>query len=308
MSEFLVVGEALVDIVEDLGGARSEVPGGSPANVALGLARLGRSAELLTWLGQDPRGSAVVDHLTASGVTVLPGSMEAARTSTALARLDRDGGATYEFDLEWSLAGCTPTQDVSVLHTGSIAAVAETEPPGALLDLVHEARRTATITYDPNLRPSIMRDVGAVRPRVEALVAAADVVKVSEEDLAWLQPGADPLGVASRWVTDLGCALAVVTRGADGSTAVLSGGRRVDVPPQRVPVVDTVGAGDAYMSGLLAALYEHGYTGAGRRADLHAITDPAVTTILGFAARVAAITVGRSGANPPRLAEVTTAV
>ena len=101
MSEFLVVGESLVDIVEDRNGSRVEVPGGSPANVALGLARLGESVDLLTWLAADQRGSTVVDHLTASGVNVLRGSLGATRTPSALARLDETGGATYEFDLEW---------------------------------------------------------------------------------------------------------------------------------------------------------------------------------------------------------------
>ncbi|MEV0890703.1 PfkB family carbohydrate kinase [Promicromonospora sp. NPDC050262] len=213
MSQFLVVGEALVDIVEHSTGTRAEHPGGSPANVALGLARLGESVDLLTWLSTDPRGRVVADHLAASGVDILPASLGADRTSTALARLDPTGAATYEFDLRWQLPQWVAPQETIVVHTGSIAAVAATEPRDALLQLVRDAGRTATITYDPNLRPSIMGSPDDVRPAVGDLVAAADVVKVSDEDLAWLHPGVEPADVASSWVQEHGCALVVVTRG-----------------------------------------------------------------------------------------------
>ncbi|SKC72268.1 carbohydrate kinase family protein [Krasilnikoviella flava] len=304
MSELVVVGEALVDIVEDGNGARAQHPGGSPANVALGLARLGRSVDLLTWLARDQAGAGVVDHLEASGVTVLPASLGASRTSSALARLDAGGGATYEFDLEWHLATAAPVQDVSVLHTGSIAAVADTVPADALLRMIHDARRSATITYDPNLRPSIMGDVEVVLARVEGLVAAADVVKVSEEDLGWLHPDAEPLDVASTWANDLGCALVVVTHGGRGATAVRSHGRHLEVPARPVEIVDTVGAGDAFMGGLLAALHGRGLTGADRRDGLHRADATALEAVLDFASRVAAVTVGRAGANPPYLAEL----
>jgi len=304
MSELMVVGEALVDVVDDARGTRTQHPGGSPANVALGLARLGRSVDLVTWLARDPAGVAVVDHLERSGVTVLPGSLGADRTSSAVARLDAGGCATYEFDLEWQLAATVPARDVSVLHTGSIAAVAETVPADALLRMIHDARPSATITYDPNLRPSVMGDAGAVRPRVEELVAVADVVKASEEDLAWLYPDDTPLDVADAWADDLGCALVVVTHGGEGSTAVRSGGRRLGVLARPVPVVDTVGAGDAFMSGLLAALTDHGLTGGARRDDLHRADEQVLGAVLDFASRVAAITVSRAGANPPHQAEL----
>jgi len=196
MSTFLVIGEALVDAVVHPDGTAAEHPGGSPANVALGLARLGKRAELLTHLAEDDRGRSVRTHLETSGVVVLPQSFGATRTPTALARLDDDGVATYEFDLSWDLAPVTVGDAVRVVHTGSIGAVAATDPADALLTLLREARATATITYDPNLRPTIMGDPAAVRRDVEALVRVADVVKVSDEDLAWLFPEADPVAVA----------------------------------------------------------------------------------------------------------------
>ncbi|GAB3095417.1 carbohydrate kinase [Isoptericola nanjingensis] len=300
----MVVGEALVDIVEDGSGARTHHPGGSPANVALGLARLGGSVELLTWLARDQAGAGVVDRLEASGVAILPASLGASRTSTAVACLDADGGATYEFDLEWHLATTAPARNMSVLHTGSIAAVADTVSADTLVQMIHDVRRFATITYDPNLRPSIMGDVDAVRVRVETLVAAADVVKVSEEDLGWLHPEAEPLDVASAWANDLGCALVVVTHGGRGSTAVRPLGRDLEVPARPVAVVDTVGAGDAFMSGLLAALRGHGLTGSDQRDALRRADATALEAVLDFASRVAAVTVSRAGANPPHLAEL----
>lgn len=307
MSRFLVVGESLVDIVEEGNGDRTEVPGGSPANVALGLARLGESVDLLTWLGTDQRGTAVLDHLTAPGVNVLRESLGATRTPTALARLDETGGATYEFDLEWQLVPIVVPRDIDVVHTGSIAAVADPQPADALLRMVHDACGSATITYDPNLRPSIMGEPGSVRERVEGLVAAADVVKVSEEDLGWLHPDADPLDIAGTWVDDLECALVVVTHGGRGSTALLPHGHRVEVRAPVVTVVDTVGAGDSYMSGMLSALHRHGLVGARRRHDLYAMAASEVTAILDFSTSLAAITVSRAGANPPHLAEVSAA-
>ena len=301
MSDVLVIGEALVDVVVTPDGARTRHPGGSPANVALGLARLGRSADLLTWIADDADGRLVADHLAASGVRVLPASWGATRTPTALARLDAEGVATYEFDLQWHLAPVAV--DARVVHTGSIGALAATEPATALADLLRGSRASATVTYDPNLRPSIMGSADAVRAQVGAIAEVADVVKVSDEDLAWLHPGQDPVEVARSWA-GLGCALVIVTRGGEGSTAVLPDGARVDVPAPRVAVVDTVGAGDSYMGGLLAGLDDHGLTGADRRAALRAIDPDTVREVMAYAARIAAITVSRTGANPPTSAEL----
>jgi fructokinase len=299
-----MVGEALVDVVETPDGERAEHPGGSPANVALTAARLGHPVELLTWLGADEQGRMVAGHLADSGVVVHPSSFGATRTPTALARIDRDGVAAYEFDLDWQLAQVVVDGDVAVVHTGSIAAVAPTEPPGALLDLLARARTSATISYDPNLRPSIMGSAASVRADVEQIVALADVVKVSDEDLAWLRPGLDPADVVAGWVAEHGLALGVVTRGGAGSLALLGDGRRVEVAAPRVAVVDTVGAGDSFMGALLHALDVRALTGVGGRDRLRALSTDDVADVLAFAARVAAVTVSRAGANPPTLAEL----
>lgn len=303
MSYALVVGEALVDIVHRADGSEDRVPGGSPANVALTLARLGRDAELLTSLGTDEAGDAVAGHLAASGVTLAPGSTDAARTSTATAVLDADGAATYVFDLSWHVSPTArPRPAPAVLHTGSIAAVIE---PGAtdVRRLAAELRHEATITYDPNARPALMGTAEEARPVIESMVALADVVKVSDEDLAWLAEGESPDDVCRAWI-GIGPAVVIVTRGGEGATAFLASGERVDVPAPPVTVVDTVGAGDSFMGGLIDGLWSAGLLGADNRADLRAVSPATLGPILERCARIAAVTVSRAGANPPTSAEL----
>lgn len=295
----LVIGEALVDAVRRPDGSRDEFPGGSPANVALGLARLGRRADLLTWLAPDAQGDLVRHHLEASGVRVLRGDRTPATTPVATAHLDDAGVATYEFDLEWDLPSSWDEEDDDpvVVHTGSIAAALT---PGApkVADLLERRRATSTTTYDPNIRPALMGDPADVLPVVERLVRASDVVKVSDEDLAWLVPGVAPAEVAEGWSRS-GPALVVVTHGADGAFASTSAGARLSVPAPRVTVADTVGAGDSFMAGLIDGLWSAGLLGAGRRAALHDADAGTVEDVLARCARIAAITVSRPGANPP---------
>ncbi|MDF9875817.1 carbohydrate kinase family protein [Cellulosimicrobium cellulans] len=301
----LVVGEALIDVVHRADGSVDEHPGGSLANVALTLGRLGRDARLATWLGTDERGDAIRAWLDESAVTLTPGSTDADRTSVATAHLDAQGAATYEFDLEWHVpAGTAPDAGTLAVHTGSIAAVLE---PGAsdVRALVAAARDTATVTYDPNARPALMGDPADALARIEALVALADVVKVSDEDVAWLVPGVDPVAVAHQWLA-LGPALVVVTFGGEGAVAVTAAGeQRVTAP--RVDVVDTVGAGDSFMGALVDGLWDAGLLGADRRDALRAIDAATLTTLLERCAAVAAVTVSRAGANPPRRAELASA-
>lgn len=298
----LVVGEALVDIVERPGTPPLAYPGGSPANVAIGLARLGREAQLLTWLGEDAGGDLVRDHLEASRVRIASGSQRAARTSTARALIDADGSATYEFDLEIDYPEHQVAEDTVAVHVGSIGAVLE---PGAakIAALLGSARRRAVLTYDPNLRPSIMGDRDEVRPAVLALVAGSDVVKVSDEDLEWLEPGTAPQDVARTWAA-AGPALVVVTLGAEGSFAVTAEGVEVAVPAPRVDVADTVGAGDSFMGGLIDGLWTNGLVGAGKHDAIAALPVDDLTQLLQQAARIAAITVSRPGANPPTRQEL----
>ncbi|UFU02321.1 carbohydrate kinase [Ruania suaedae] len=302
MAHALVIGEALVDVVRTADGTVTEHPGGSPANVALGLARLGRHTELATWLGPDARGELVASHLRASGVHLVPGSERAERTPTAMATLAQDGSATYEFDLAWRVPEVALDDTVAVLHTGSIAGTLE--PGGsAVAEIAAAAREHATISYDPNARPTIMGSAEVARPVIERLVTLADIVKVSDEDIAWLYPGADDLEIIQQWVRS-GPSVVVLTRGGAGSVGVRLTGGIVEVPAPSTTVVDTVGAGDSYMAGLLDGLWSAGMLGAGRRDALRLIDEETLRRAMTHAARIAAIVVSRAGANPPTTAEL----
>ena len=270
-----------------------EAPGGSPANVALTLGRLGRAPRLVTRLADDAHGRAVRTWLERSGVAVE--AVDAPRTATATARLDAAGAATYGFDIEWAL-GAASIGDADVLHVGSVAALLE---PGAgdVSRLVDEGRARAIITYDPNIRPSLLPDPDAARILVDALVRRSDIVKASDEDLRWLHPDAEPVEVATRWQRS-GPAVVVVTTGADGAFAVTSGGV-VLVPGVRTEVIDTVGAGDTFMGALIDAVIDAGLAGAERRDELRRIPSDDLDAILRRCAAAAAITVSRPGADPP---------
>lgn len=299
----LVVGEALVDIVRR-DGDDAVHPGGSPLNVAVGLQRLEVPTTLHSSFGADPYGVAIAQHLEASAVTVTPGTIGDHPTSGALATIDPTGAASYTFSIEWDPA---PLQvaagSVDALHVGSIGAVLE---PGATTveRLLAELRASATVSYDPNIRPQLMGSADDARPRVERIVALADVVKASDEDIAWLYPDATVTDVMAKW-RSLGAGLVVVTRGSDGADALTAEGP-VHIAAPRTEVADTIGAGDSFMSGLLAALSDLGLLGGDRRQALRELPASAVAPAVEFAARCAAITVSRPGADPPTREDLAT--
>lgn len=289
----LVIGEALVDVVTRRDGRVDEAPGGSPANVALALGRLGHEPRLLTRLADDARGRAVRGWLEASGVTVT--AVHAPRTATATARLDADGSATYQFDIEWSLDGAA-VGDADIVHTGSIAALM---PPGAVdvARAIDGLRDIALVTYDPNIRPALLGDAARVVRQVEDIVATADLVKASDEDLRWLYPAREPLEIAQAWRAS-GPSIVVVTSGEGGALAVAASGVAT-VEAERVDVIDTVGAGDTFMGALIDGLIRGGYRNARARADLRGISTDEIESILRVSAHAAAVTVSRPGADPP---------
>ncbi|PZG00759.1 carbohydrate kinase family protein [Micromonospora deserti] len=300
-----VVGETLVDLIEESPEKVAACPGGSPANVAVALARLGQSTTLLTQLGDDPHGRMLRANLDANGVRLDPGSvLDLPRTSVARTVLTPDGQAGYDFSIEWNAFGgaaIAAGPGGECLHTGSLAAVLA---PGAddVLTLVRRSRAATMVSFDPNCRPSLMGDPAAARARIETLVALSDVVKVSVEDLAWLCPGLRPEEAGRRWL-ELGATLVVVTRGARGAWAATRQ-RHVDVGAYPVEVVDTIGAGDSFTAGMLAALAEAGLLGAAGRAALAAADHVTLTAVVGQAARAAAWTCTRRGADPPSRAEL----
>jgi fructokinase len=295
-SSVLVVGEALVDVVRRDGEDVAH-PGGSPLNVAVGLQRLGVPATLHSTFGADPHGVAIAEHLEASDVAVTPSTVGDRVTSVALATIDGTGAATYSFSIDWDPEALeVPDGTFDAVHTGSIAAALE---PGATMveELLARLRPTATVSFDPNVRPQLMGEPADARGRIEHLITLADVVKASDEDIAWLYPEVPVADVIEAW-RESGPALVVVTRGSAGADAVTEAGAvHVDAP--RTTVADTIGAGDSFMAGLLAALADRGLLGAVRRDSLRAMDAATAREVVAFAARCAAITVSRPGADPP---------
>ncbi|WP_214369514.1 carbohydrate kinase family protein [Pseudonocardia sp. H11422] len=310
-----VAGEALVDVVPaPVGGYFELAPGGSPANVAVGVARLGVPARLLARIADDLLGRRLRAHLEGNGVDL--GHVVAAMepTSLALVSVGPDGGASYDFrisgtaDWQWAPAELADALDPGVhgpvlaVHSGSLAL---TTPPGAaaLRELLARAASTATISYDPNCRPLLMGDPADVLAGVHELLAIADVVKVSAEDLEWLTPAAAPEAVVEDWL-NRGPAFVAVTLGADGVVAGSASGLRTRRAGRPVEVVDTVGAGDSFSAALLAGLHRRGLLGAAARPSLRAIDAATLDAVLDGAIAAAAITCSRRGANPPTTAEL----
>jgi fructokinase len=299
----LVVGEALVDVVRTAEGEVTEHVGGSPANVAFGLAALEHPVELATWLGTDAHGTEIEEVCRSRGIVVTPGSRGAQVTAVAQALLDETGSATYTFELEWAPTALPDPAAYGHVHTGSIAAVLE---PGAsaVRDVLELARSQSTISYDPNLRPALM-DRKQARRAVDAALRLSDVVKASDEDLAWVAPGEPVEHVMQRWRA-LGAALVVVTLGPSGAL-VLTGqdAEPVALPAWSTAVVDTVGAGDSFMAGLLSGLLDAELLGSPEARDRlrgasFKLVEPAVERAL----RTAACTVARAGAYAPSRSEL----
>lgn len=313
-----VIGEALIDLVMDPATAASAGPktylahpGGSPFNVAIGLARLGQPAQLLARLSGDAFGRQLRAHAEANGVD-LSCAVDAPESSTvAVVSLDAQRNAGYDFyrtgtaDWQWSAAELDRMPaDTGWIHTGSLASWIE---PGAGVIARHlrqlrRRRRDGSplvISYDPNIRPALLPDHRAALDQVEVMVALADVVKASAEDLDWLYPGQDADDVLRRW-RSLGAWIVVMTDGGRGAR-YLSGEEIGTAPSRPVRVVDTVGAGDAFMAGLINALAACGYSGAGPAAE------PAVAAAVTEAILVAALTCARAGAHPPTAAELAAA-
>ena len=287
----LVIGESLIDIVDN-----DEHVGGSPLNVAVGLGRLGRQVDFLTSIADDSYGRRIIEYVEAAGVQLVSESRAAERTATARSTIAEDGSAEYVFDLDWRLSGTPPVTPPLFVHTGSIAAV---QDPGclAVAALIDTYRVSATVTFDPNVRPSLIADRRLAVARIEHLIERSDIVKVSEEDLRWIDPTRPPEQIAQTWLR-LGPAIVVMTMADQGAVGFCAAGA-ARVPTRAVRVVDTVGAGDSFMAGLLDALWESQSLGGDRRTELHEISVDALTTALEAASLCAALTVARAGADLP---------
>jgi len=292
----LVVGESLVDIVQTHSGQRHEYAGGSAANVAVALARLERPVRLATSFAADHHGEMLAGHLARAGVILACDPAAVDRTSTARATIGTTGAADYTFDIDWRLLPVPEDEDPLVAHTCSLGAVLA---PGAddVLALLRRLRRRSTITYDVNARPAVTGTGPDVVERVHRVVDAADLVKASDEDLEALYPERPYLESAAA-LLERGPAAVVVTRGPDGAVWLDRDGP-VEIGSRDVVVADTIGAGDTFGAGLIDALWERGRLGADGRTALAGLPRAEVADVLEHAARAAAVTVSRPGADPP---------
>lgn len=301
----LLIGEAVYDVTVAPDGTRRAQPGGSAANQAVGLARLGHRVLLGTCWGDDAPGRSLAEHLADSAVELAADPVTLARTPSAVARIDASGHPSYELDVDWRLGPLAlPPTAPGVIGAGSFAAVLDAGAGGGqILAQMRRLRGRSLRFYDVNVR-AVVTGVGAdVRAATADLLAEADLVKASDEDLDLLWPGVPYATVIERW-WDLGVGAVLLSRGAAGVSWVTRRGR-VDVAAPRVDVVDTVGAGDSLSSAVLHGLLARGVSSA--RA-LGALADEQVREVLEVGVRAAGITVSRPGANPPRLDELRLAV
>jgi fructokinase len=306
---FFVCGEALFDLFlrPSVAGELcfDAVPGGSPFNVGLGLARLGQKAEFFAGLSSDLMGRRLAAFMAKEGIGSAYAIRSGRPTALSIVALDADGSADYAFYgdfpaysavTEADLPALEP--DLRVIHMGSIATVLE-PVASALAALAERECRRRLIAYDPNVRPTIEPDLDIWRRTFERLTAAAHLIKVSAEDLAMLYPGLTHADTA-RQLLERGARLVVITRGSEGASGWTRNSHATSLA-RPVEVVDTVGAGDSYQSALLAGLAEMGCTGP---EALDALDRDSLARLLEFAGEAAALTCGRRGADLPRRAAI----
>ena len=301
----LISGEALVDLNPDpdYDGRYDAVLGGSPYNVAIGLARLGGRASFISRISADANGEALAAALVAAGVDLSLAARDLKPTTLAFVmRGTAQTGSRYSFYLDgtaydgpWPFPKPWP-QGVNHLHVGSFSAV---ERHGhAVAEAMAAVRTQATVSFDPNIRPFVTPDRDAVRSLVERQVGLADFVKASEEDVEWLYPGRAVEDSLQAWA-GIGPQFVIATLGGEGAVGYL-GRERIAILPRKVTVVDTVGAGDSFMSSLLFAMDRDGALGRGAAPP----TPQKFEQWSDFASRASSITCARKGSDPPTLAEV----
>ena len=301
----LCCGEALIDMVAapSLDGPDGFVPhsGGAVFNTAIALGRLGARAGMLTGLSHDMFGDQLADALKASDVDTTHIIRSNRPSALAFVKLE-DGQASYSFFDENSAGRMIRPEDmpalpsdVTALFFGGIS-LASDPSASAYAALLDRQGGPRAVMIDPNIRPLFITDAEGYRRRMAAMIRQADIVKVSDEDLNWLNPA--PLTQTEKIsaMLDTGPSVVIVTQGAEGAIATLADGTSIAVPAAKTNVVDTIGAGDTFNAGFLAKLSE-----------LDLLTPEALGTLdpdvlrdaMTYGARVAAITVSRAGANPP---------
>lgn len=311
----VVGGEALVDLVpgDPLdstvdGGLRALLPrlGGGPYNVSLAAGRLGVPTAFLSRVSTDRFGDAMVDRLHASDVDTSLLQRGDEPTTLAVVALDAKGAARYTFYVEGTadrlVADPGPLPDtVTALSLGTLGMVLEPGASAYEAMLRREAARGVLTVLDPNIREALITDPAAYRARFASWLPDVRLLKISDDDAAWLTEGADPVAAAKTWI-ESGVDAVVLTRGADGVAVITAAGELAHVPSRKVTVVDTIGAGDTVQGALLAWLHTR------EVADLASLDAGAWREALEFAAKAASITVSRSGAEPPTSADMAATV
>lgn len=302
----LISGEALIDLIPDpvKQNGYDAVLGGSPYNVAIGLARLGSKTAFVSRISADGNGEALAAGLAGNGVDLaLVVRDKRPSTLAFVMRGTAKTGSRYSFYLDatsfdgpWPFPATWP-KDARHLHVGSISAV-DPRHGERVVEALNATRPHATVSYDPNIRPLVTPDRASVAALVERQASLANVVKASEEDLQWLYPDRPVEDSLAAWAAT-GPRFCVATLGDRGALAVLDG-ERIKVPAPHVEVADTVGAGDSFMSALLSAMDHDSALGADAKAPDRA----AIEGWLRFAAAASAITCTRKGSDPPTRAEV----
>jgi len=299
MSQVWVAGEVLIDLIPD-GLDRKPIVGGGPANTAKALVKIGIDTQFIDGISTDDYGQMAKNELMASGVKLEYVKYSDKPTCLAIVSLSDSGSASYEFVIENTItfdftSNWLPnpqTEPPTLLHIGTLATVIE---PGAsvLFDWAHSVSKVAPIVFDPNIRPAVINDREKYVKQVERWVSISSAVKVSDEDIRWLYPFLEIEQVVNNWLAK-GPSLIVVTYGDKG----LAGYRvdeKVSVDAVKVAVADTVGAGDTVGAILVEAIVKDG---------LSSLSGVRLEMMLKRAAKAAAITVSRSGANPPTLKEI----
>ncbi|NOC92665.1 MULTISPECIES: carbohydrate kinase [unclassified Ruegeria] len=301
----LCCGEALIDMISEptASGAIGFVPhtGGAVLNTAVAMGRLGVPVGMLTGLSSDMFGQQLIDALKASHVDTTHVITSDRPTTLAFVQLS-DGHASYSFVDENTAGRMLLPEDmpdqlpaVSALYLGGISLACEpcADAYAALLDR-HGSDRA--VMLDPNIRPDFIKDQTRFRTRLNRMISRADIVKVSDEDLDWIIPGAEAESAKASVLLQAGPSVVIVTRGSDGAHGYLADGSEVSVPVKPVEVVDTIGAGDTFNAGVLTELSRAGHL---TKSGLRGLTVESLQAAMELGADVAAVTVSRAGAEPP---------
>ena len=310
-TNIVVVGEALIDLIQQSDGSYQAKTGGAPANVSIALARLGTDVTFIARMSNDAFGVKLYDWLAPEPINLSHLIRTDDPTTLAVATLDDDGKASYSFYINGTADWGLSERDLTDILTtppaafviGSVSLVIQ---PGALAieataNRLSESNST-TVVMDLNIRPGLGFDHHAERTRIERQIEHAHIVKASDEDIAWLYSASEVETIASSWSEHERAV--IVTRGSEGATLYFCGHRVTDVAAPRIELVDTVGAGDSFLGATLFGLQERGALGDQPATRLRALSHQSWTDVLTLATRVGAITCSRAGCNPPTRTEL----